>query len=505
MKLIEELCKSIYLTKKQLKKLHDAGFISERFFKFGSRYSDYDPDDVDPADYYDEQGRGHHVIEGVGEVWVTDGDWECGWDWDYYYDDDFYRWWNEPSQKEEDADIPGMRKAPTKKGKPKQRLFEGKLPQKLTAPELNIRLPEFFFEDTKDGKIGNGRLFQLIATLAAVYQVSGNKFDSEKAIRHFSIPGSGIDRWNVFGDCYKFLEDLPDSELTLLLIKVLNCDAKFAGKTCDFFNNFVEDIFVPLCKDDPLWEKECFLPYQGPAVKTAEVILNEVEQITFASGKYGWILKHKNIDFLYRVHLLRNKLAHLAFGIMIRHGVLFPAMTDAEGKKTPEYINIFNSCRIEEPELIRSYIFAGIHRIKEYTQRLKTLLVSPDFMISTPQTKTKNKLQIKKRLRTAGGCKWDLLTGSEWAKLLTCCPDFSRKCSKWEEFTGEDWSLLLINQPLFADKCDWEKLNSRDWFGLLRFQRQFSDRCDWEKFDKDELARLLTEQLESIKKGDSGK
>ena len=61
MKLIEELCKSIYLTKKQLKKLHDAGFISERFFKFGSRYSDYDPYDVDPADYYDEQGRGHHL------------------------------------------------------------------------------------------------------------------------------------------------------------------------------------------------------------------------------------------------------------------------------------------------------------------------------------------------------------------------------------------------------------------------------------------------------------
>ena len=115
MKLIEELCKSIYLTKKQLKKLHDAGFISERFFKFGSRYSDYDLYDVDPADYYDEQGRGHHVIEGVGEVWVTDGDWECGWDWDYYYDD-FDRWWDEPSQKEEDADIPGMRKAPTKKG-----------------------------------------------------------------------------------------------------------------------------------------------------------------------------------------------------------------------------------------------------------------------------------------------------------------------------------------------------------------------------------------------------
>ena len=100
MKLIEELCKSIYLTKKQLKKLRDAGFISERFFKFESRYSDYGRYDVDPADYYDEQGRGHHIIEGVGEVWVTDGAWECGWDWDYY-DSDW--WWDEPSQKEEDA------------------------------------------------------------------------------------------------------------------------------------------------------------------------------------------------------------------------------------------------------------------------------------------------------------------------------------------------------------------------------------------------------------------
>ena len=132
MKLIEELCKSIYLTKKQLKKLHDAGFISERFFKFGSRYSDYDPYDVDPADYYDEQGRGHHVIEGVGEVWVTDGDWECGWDWDYYDDKEcfyyeenglkFFKWDEPPSQKEEDADIPGMRKSSIKKGKQRLRL-----------------------------------------------------------------------------------------------------------------------------------------------------------------------------------------------------------------------------------------------------------------------------------------------------------------------------------------------------------------------------------------------
>ena len=74
MKLIEELCECVSLTKKQLKKLRDAGFISERFFKFESHYSDYGRYDVDPADYYDEQGRGHHVIEGVGEVWVTDGE-----------------------------------------------------------------------------------------------------------------------------------------------------------------------------------------------------------------------------------------------------------------------------------------------------------------------------------------------------------------------------------------------------------------------------------------------
>ncbi|MBQ7394955.1 MAG: hypothetical protein IJW08_00280 [Lentisphaeria bacterium] len=503
MKLIEELCKNVRLTDKQLKKLRDAGFISERFYRLGNMYYD---DDVDPADYFDEQGLGHYVIEGVGEVWVTDDawDWYYNFDWDiwayYHYHEYLY---DVPKMEDDEADIPTKYQSfHNISGQKKQRLFEGKQPQKLTAPELNDRLPEIFFGNTEEKRFFSSRLFQLFATLAAVCHISGNKYDTEKAIRHFCIPDSAVDKWNVFVEYYEKLEHLTDSELTSLLIKALNSNAKLGAKTCDLCGDFMKEVFIPLCKDNPLWDEGCLRPYQGPAVNAAQAILNEPEQIAFTSGKHGWILKHKNVDFLDRMHRLRNRLANLCIGIMMAYGEFVPPTADSEGKITPAYINLFGSCRLDDPELIRKYLHAGINRINDYTWRLKEFLQSPDFMISTPLTKTKNKLQIKKLLRTAGGCKWDLLTGSEWAKLLTCCPDFSHKCSKWEEFTGENWSLLLINQPQLADKCDWEKLGSEDWFKLLRAQPQFADKCDWEKFDKDELARLLTEQLAHSAKGD---
>ena len=94
-------------------------------------------------------------------------------------------------------------------------------------------------------------------------------------------------------------------------------------------------------------------------------------------------------------------------------------------------------------------------------------------------------------------CPREMMSGGDWADLLSRAPQFSAKCP-WNKLDGKNWVKVLKNQPQMAVMCPWENLDGWDWAHLLGSQPQFADKCPWDDLDGVAWVELLSVSLRFV-------
>lgn len=101
----------------------------------------------------------------------------------------------------------------------------------------------------------------------------------------------------------------------------------------------------------------------------------------------------------------------------------------------------------------------------------------------------KTKEELLEQARRDGAC----YPARQWANKQPDLETIFRECrTKWRL-----WALERRYEQ-FTEHCKWDELTGSDWAIVLRWYPQFADRCDWSKLNEDSLRWLLEHHPELI-------